>query len=138
MPLLDSNDATPIRKAIDLGLTEAACPWELIEQDIYKGMAEDWVARSVDVDGLSADELVHARRAAVLFCASLLANTVNIPTSDSVGGVGASYTRKVMEPAANSRRLLGLAERELALLTEEDEISEPLPRSGSVKTQAVW
>lgn len=147
MSLLDSNDYPAIRKAIDTGLTEAGLPKDVIEQDIYLQASEDWVTTRAEIeleegedfsDVLDATELVHAKRAAIYYCASLLAPVVNIPTSDAVSGIGASYTRKVMEPAANARRLLSLAQGELAYLTEEDEITDARPYSGSARNVSVW
>jgi len=146
VPLLDSNDFPAIRKAIDLGLTEAGLPTPVIEQDIYLQASVDWVTRGAKVelgegedfpDVLDSEELVHAKRAAIYYCASLLAPVCNIPTSDAAGGLG-SYTRKVMEPGANSRRLLELAQGELAFLIKDEEAVSVAPFSGSVTTRAVW
>lgn len=138
MPLLDSNDAAAIRKAIHASITEAQCPWDsLIEQDGYKWRAEQWVESRVDVDDLEGDDLKHAKLAARLYCASLLAKVVNPPKSES-NQTGSAYSQDVMSPAAKSRELRAEAEAELAFLTEEDEISDPPPRSGSVTNRAVW
>lgn len=146
MPLLTSNDYPAIRKAIDTGLTDAGLPKDVIEQDIYLQASEDWVKRGADIelatgedfeDVLDADALTHARRAAIYYCASLLAPVVNIPTSDANGGLS-SYTRKVMEPAANARRLQGLAEGELAYLVNEEETEVAAPYSGPARTVAQW
>lgn len=139
MPLLDSNDAAAIRKAIHASITEAQCPWDnFIEQDGYKWRAEQWVASRVDdVDSLEGDDLKHAQEAARKYCAHLLAYVVTPMKSES-NAVGGSYSQDVMSPAANARRLLGEAESELAFLTEEDEVSYLPPYSGAVPTKATW
>lgn len=141
MPLLDSNDHDFIRHKIDQGVTTAACPPDRIEECIPE--AEAWVASRADVDALDPDDaedaalLMHAKRAACYYVASLLAPTVNVPTSDAAGGLG-SYTRKVEEPAVKARRLLGMAQNELAFLTDTDEITDRPPSSGSAQNLPVW
>lgn len=116
--LITSDDHDWIRKRIDGSLTQAAVPPNLIET--YLDEAEEWVADRVDVEGLAEGKLVNAKRAAKYYCASLIAPTVNIPKSDSVAGVGASYTRDVMRPEANAARLLQKAIEEMEKATSAD------------------
>lgn len=116
MALIEPSDYDFIRKRIDASLNDSSLPPTVIES--YLDEAEEWVGDRVDVAGLSAAQLKQAKRAALYYCASLIAPTVNVPTSDA-GINGASYTRQVMKPAENAQRLLDLAEGELGKLTVE-------------------
>lgn len=144
MPLIRSEDYDFIRKRIDASLNDSSLPPNVIES--YLSESEEWVAARVDdlddiaVSAVAADvaRYAHARRAALYYCASLIAPTVNIPTSDAVGGVGASYSRKVMEPAANAARLKALAEAELDAATPAVESAVRVGRTGSAQTVSRW
>jgi hypothetical protein len=135
MPLITSSDYDFIRWEIDGQLNESSLPQSRIETRL--AVAERWVTDRVDLVGLNATQLERAKLAALYYCASLIAPTVNIPTSDA-GIAGASYTRKVMEPGANAARLLALAEKELDAATPEVEVSIRVGRGGSAQTVARW
>jgi hypothetical protein len=143
MPLVESSDHDFIRKRIDAQFNASSLPSTVIES--YEDEAEEWVAaRVTDLDDIAesvvaADVARYARakRAALYYVASLIAPTVNIPTSDA-GIAGASYTRKVMEPGANAARLLALAEKELDAATVEVEVAVRGGRSGSAAATTIW
>lgn len=138
MPLLDSTHYPAIRKAIKSSVTVAECPDDLIAQDNYLWAALTWVeSRVEDVDSLTGDDLKHARLAAINYCAHKLALVV-VPVKSESNAAGSSYSQDTVGPSQRSRQLLADAEAELAFLTEEDEISNPPPRSGSVTNRAVW
>lgn len=136
MPLITSSDYDWIRKRIDASLNVSSLPPEVIAT--YLDEAEGWVTKRVTVADLTADQLAHAERAARYYCASLIAPTVNIPTSDAVSGIGASYTRKVMDPKENAARLKALAEAELDEATPEVEVAVRVGRTGSAQAATRW
>lgn len=116
MPLITAADYDFIRKRIDAQLNTSSLPDAVIES--YEPEAEEWVTARVGVEELSDADTARAQRAAKYYLASLMAPTVNVPTSDA-GINGASYTRQVMKPAENAQRLLNLAEGELGKLTAD-------------------
>jgi hypothetical protein len=99
------------------------------------------VNERVDVDSVSATRKNRAKRAAIYYCASLLAPVVNVPTSDAAGGMG-SYTRKVMSPEANAARLLALAESEISIAAGGQPPAaaqaNSLPGTMTIKSKVVW
>jgi hypothetical protein len=120
--LIDSNDYDWIRDRIGPSQTTASLPASKIER--YLDEAEEFVTSRVDVTSLSESDLVHAKRAALYYCASLIAPTADIPTSESVAGVGSSYSRQTMKPAENEERLRRRADEELGYLTTETPFEE--------------
>jgi hypothetical protein len=113
---LTAADWPEVREALDVSLDEAALPADTIARPIFAGRAESWInARLPAYDGLSAADKAHARTAAVLYLAAILAPRIPDLTGETLAGTG-SYSREKMDWSARSTELAGEAERELALV----------------------
>ena len=117
MSLITSADYDFIRKRVDAASNATSIPDTLIESYLAEG--EEWVTDRVSVDGLSDAQLVRAKRAACYYCASLIAASWSPISSESIGGAGSSWSKKVIDQLQNSARLLAMAEGELVKLTPD-------------------
>jgi hypothetical protein len=144
MPLITSADYDFIRKRIEVSLNEQSLPPSVIES--YLSEAEVWVAaRVTDLDDLEGSEvaadiarLAHAKRAALYYCASLIAASWSPISSESIGGAGSSWSKKVIDPLANAARLLAMAEGELEEATPEIETGTRTGHGGRAVSQVYW
>lgn len=84
--LIPQTDYAEVRALIDITLSPASLPDAIIALDSYKGAAQR------EVEAQTSDTQAHAKLAARLICAALLAPRVPQLTRESLPG--ASYDRK--------------------------------------------
>lgn len=123
MAILSSTDYPSIRAALDVDLDSSNLPDSTIALDIYSGAADALVYdRDPDADDRTGSDADRIKRAAVYFCAALLAPVVVRITSLAVQTRDVSYSRPVFDPAERAAELRALAEAEIdEVLTPAEE-----------------
>ncbi len=116
MGLLTPAEFASVRRALDVSLDEVLLPDGVIADPLYLDAAERWVLAVVPAaESLTGMDRARAVRAAVLYCAALIAPAVPSITAQNLEGSG-GYTRKAMDWAARAAELRALAGVELAPL----------------------
>lgn len=123
MAILTSDDYPAIRAALDVSLDSSNLPDSLIALDIYSNHADQLVyERDPDADDRTGEDANRIKRAAVYFCAALLAPVVVRITSLSVQTRDVSYSRPVFDPEQRAADLRAMAEAEIdEILTPDEE-----------------
>jgi len=123
MAILSSTDYPSIRAALDVDLDSSNLPDSTIALDIYSGAADQLVYnRDPSADSRTGDDADRIKRAAIYFCAALLAPVVVRITSLAVQTRDVSYSRPVFDPAERAAELRALAEAEIdEVLTPTEE-----------------
>lgn len=111
MPLILPEHYNQIRAAIRTSLDADGLPDEIIEFSIYKSAAE------AEVEALTSDTGEHARNAAILICAALLARRIPQITADS-DDVGGPYQIEPVDIDKLVADLRARATAELALIID--------------------
>ncbi|MGH2352480.1 MAG: hypothetical protein ACRDJN_12800 [Chloroflexota bacterium] len=126
MALLTSADYPAVRSAIDVDLTAEQVPDTILAQPVYHAAAEAAVLRRVpEAEALTGTQLQQASRAAILFCAALLAPAVPALSQESFADV--SYRLAAVDMSRQAARLLARAEEELEALAAEVGLTGALP-----------
>ena len=123
MAILTSDDYPAIRAALDVSLDSSNLPDSLIALDIYSNHADQFVyERDPDADTRTGENANRIKRAAIYFCAALLAPVVVRITSLAVQTRDVSYSRPVFDPVERAAELRAMAEAEIdEILTPAEE-----------------
>lgn len=113
MGLLDSNDYRSIRGALSKSLDEDTLPDVDIEDPMYLGRAESYIAAR------TTDTGVHARQAVILYTAALLTHPMQGQIAAAVAIRTGGQAVKFDADKAKAE-LLSQMEDELAAITESD------------------
>lgn len=128
MPLLTIYDYPSVRHALDLSLSASDLPDDAIDDPLFLGRAEAWLAAAIPGSAdLEGDALAHAKSAIALYTASLLAPSLPSLTAATIDGTG-SYQRKAVDWMARAAELRAQASYEVALVLPSDVLlPAPLP-----------
>jgi hypothetical protein len=129
IPILSEAEYPAVRAAIDVSLTEAQLPNEIIGLSIYQDAAIRDVYNAYAAAGSSddpadetdEDNIARITRAAVYYCAARLCPAVVRITSLNVTTRDLSYSRQTFDPEKRAAELVALAEAELAEILQPSE-----------------
>lgn len=128
MAILSSTDYPAIRAALDVNLDSSNLPDDVIALDIYSNHADQLVyERDEDADDRTGEDANRIKRAAIYFCAALLAPVVVRITSLAVQTRDVSFNRPVFDPVQRAADLRAMAEAEIdeVLTPTEDAPGRP-------------
>lgn len=111
MPLLSASDHPAIRAAIDARVTSADLSDEVIAAPVYRDAAEAEILRRVpDAEALVGAARAGIQRAAIYYCAALLARQTPVWTSETISRWSGSRAVDLNRRAAE---LLALSDKEI-------------------------
>ena len=119
MAIFSLTEHAAVRAAIDISLDSATLSDDVIQLEIFQGAAEaDLLQRDPDAATRTGEEAARIRRALVLLTAAKIAPALPAYTSETLGAY--KYSRPEWDGTKRAAELKALAERELAVLLEDD------------------